>query len=340
MDRFDNTTLRGRVHQHLRQGILTSRIAPGAVLQEVPLAESLGVSRGPIREALGDLAAEGLVTITPRRGAVVASLTKRDFLEAYQVREALEALAVQLAVPAMIDGPASRRLGQASGRMVRCRRGATTWTCSSTPTSRSTRPGSWHPAIAKLIEVYRRLIGQMVPYRRPSALLRGSLEQSIAEHRAIIDAARPGTSSAARDAGAPAHPGAAAPTDGPHRGGVRNPDARRHRGPGLTHLLRAPGRPYSARWQATRTSGGKGRGTGSSTRQRATAMGQRGWKRQPAGMSNGLGGSPSRRGRCRSTRQLVRAIRDRAARANGCRGDAASTRSSRCRRSRRCARGT
>ncbi len=85
----------------MREGILANRIAPGTVLQEVPLAESLGVSRGPIREALGDLAAEGLVTITPRRGAVVASLSKRDFLEAYQVREALESLAVQLAVPVM-----------------------------------------------------------------------------------------------------------------------------------------------------------------------------------------------------------------------------------------------
>ena len=89
VDGFDNTTLRGRVYQHLREGILSNRIAPGTVLQEVPLAESLGVSRGPIREALGDLAAEGLVTITPRRGAVVTSLSKRDFLEAYQVREAL-----------------------------------------------------------------------------------------------------------------------------------------------------------------------------------------------------------------------------------------------------------
>ncbi len=130
-DGFDNTTLRGRVYQHLREGILTNRIAPGTVLQEVPLAESLGVSRGPIREALGDLAAEGLVTITPRRGAVVTSLSKRDFLEAYQVREALESLAVQLAVPVMTEralhpprarpgaDEGSRRAGRLPG-LLRC----------------------------------------------------------------------------------------------------------------------------------------------------------------------------------------------------------------------------
>src|SRR3979490_2783979 len=103
MGSVDNTTLRERVYAHLKGEILDNRIAPGSILQEVPLAESLGVSRGPIREALGTLAAEGLVTITPRRGAVVTALTKRDFLEAYQVREVLEALAVRLAIPRMSD---------------------------------------------------------------------------------------------------------------------------------------------------------------------------------------------------------------------------------------------
>ncbi len=67
MDGFDNKTLRARVHQHLRDGLLSGRIPPGTVLQEVPLAGSLGVSRGPVREALGDLAAEGLVTLDELR---------------------------------------------------------------------------------------------------------------------------------------------------------------------------------------------------------------------------------------------------------------------------------
>ena len=56
-------------------------------------------SRGPIREALGRLASEGLVTIAPRRGAVVRALSREEFIEAYQVREALETMAVRLAVP-------------------------------------------------------------------------------------------------------------------------------------------------------------------------------------------------------------------------------------------------
>ena len=103
MPALDNLTLRERVHDHLKQGILANRYAPGTVLLEVPLSEELGVSRGPIREALRSLEAEGLVSITPRRGAVVTSLTRRDFLDAYQVREALETLGMRLAIPRLSD---------------------------------------------------------------------------------------------------------------------------------------------------------------------------------------------------------------------------------------------
>ncbi len=188
MGSLDNKTLRERVYAHLKAEILDNRIAPGSVLQEVPLAESLGVSRGPIREALGILAAEGLVTITPRRGAVVTALSKRDFLEAYQVREVLEALAVRLAVPRMSDAELDALEGPIE-EMRRC-------SARADDTGFFEANTAFHEAFVeasantKLIDVYRRLIGQMGPYRRPSALLRGSLDQSIAEHQAIMDAAR------------------------------------------------------------------------------------------------------------------------------------------------------
>jgi len=186
--RLDNKTLRERVYAHLKEEILVNRIAPGSVLQEVPLAESLGVSRGPIREALGSLAAEGLVTITPRRGAVVTKLTKRDFLEAYQLREVLEELAVRMAVPRMsvdeLDALEAR-----IEEMLRC-------SARDDDTGFFEANAAFHEAFVvasgnrKLIEVYRRLVGQMGPYRRPSALLRGSLDRSIAEHQEIMVAAR------------------------------------------------------------------------------------------------------------------------------------------------------
>src|SRR5260370_23444110 len=74
-------------------------IGPGTELSEVALSKQLAVSRGPIREAMGRLAAEGLVTVRPRRGAEVRSITPEELIDSYQVREALEVLAVRLAVP-------------------------------------------------------------------------------------------------------------------------------------------------------------------------------------------------------------------------------------------------
>ena len=100
---LENRTLREQVVDHLREEILSNRLVPGEELGEVALARSLGISRGPLREALGQLAAEGLVTIVPRRGAVVRRLTHQELIEAYQLRVALESLAIKLAVPRLSD---------------------------------------------------------------------------------------------------------------------------------------------------------------------------------------------------------------------------------------------
>jgi len=188
MARLDNLTLRERVHDRLKQEILANRYAPGAELLEVPLSEELGVSRGPIREALRSLESEGLVEITPRRGAVVVSLTKRDFLEAYQVREALEALGVRLAVPRLTE----RALDSLDDRIERMAEHA----ASGDVDAFFEANAGFHEAFMEssensmLIEAYRRLMAQMGPYRRPSARLRGNVERSVAEHREIVVAAR------------------------------------------------------------------------------------------------------------------------------------------------------
>ena len=188
MARLDNLTLRERVHEHLKGEILANRYPPGSELLEVPLSEELGVSRGPIREALRSLESEGLVEITPRHGAFVTSLSKRDFLEAYQVREALEALGVRLAVPRLGEADLDdldRRLDEMAEHV----------TAGDVDAFFEANAG-FHQAFMdasgnrKLIEVYQRLMAQMGPYRRPSAQLRGNVERSIAEHREILVAAR------------------------------------------------------------------------------------------------------------------------------------------------------
>jgi len=91
----------------VRELILRGDFAAGARLGEVELAERLGVSRTPVREALGRLAAEGLVEIVPNRGARVASWTVDELEDVFDLRAALEpeltALAVPHADPADVD---------------------------------------------------------------------------------------------------------------------------------------------------------------------------------------------------------------------------------------------
>lgn len=86
-----------QVFANLREAILSGEIAPGARLVETAIAEEMHVSRGPVREALNRLEAEGMVEIRPRRGAFVAQLTKQDVWEIYTLRAALEGLAFRLA---------------------------------------------------------------------------------------------------------------------------------------------------------------------------------------------------------------------------------------------------
>ena len=87
--------LRDVVFQTLHRAILKGELKPGERLMEVHLANRLGVSRTPVREAIRKLELEGLVRVIPRKGAEVADITIRDLEEVLAVRLALEVLAVQ-----------------------------------------------------------------------------------------------------------------------------------------------------------------------------------------------------------------------------------------------------
>ena len=89
--------LRDVVFKTLRQAILTGELKPGERLMEIHLANKLGVSRTPIREAIRQLEIEGLVIMVPRKGAQVASITEKSLTDVLEVRLALEKLAVELA---------------------------------------------------------------------------------------------------------------------------------------------------------------------------------------------------------------------------------------------------
>jgi len=183
---FDNGTLSQRVREHLREEILSNRLLPGAHLQEEVIGAQLGISRAPVREALRLLAAEDLVTITPRRGAIVKALSPQEFLAAYQVREALEMLAMRLFVPRVTDADVSA-LGALHRRMMAAAEaddvdgffGAN---------------AEFHALIVdrsgndRLRETYRQLMNALLRYRMRSYSLRGGLDRSLAEHAAILEA--------------------------------------------------------------------------------------------------------------------------------------------------------
>lgn len=89
--------LRELVFEAIRQAIIDGTLEPGQRLMEAQLAEELGVSRTPVREAIRKLELGNFVVIIPRRGAYVADISLKDVSEVFEIRGALEALAAELA---------------------------------------------------------------------------------------------------------------------------------------------------------------------------------------------------------------------------------------------------
>ena len=91
------------VFEYLRNAILAGELKPGERLMEVTIADQLGVSRTPVREAIRKLEKESFVIMIPRKGAYVADLTKNDIIEVLEIRKELEGFAAFLAAERMSD---------------------------------------------------------------------------------------------------------------------------------------------------------------------------------------------------------------------------------------------
>jgi DNA-binding GntR family transcriptional regulator len=102
----------------LREAILTGRYAPGTRLVQEELADAFGMSRIPLREALRRLEGEGLVVITPNRGAIVRPLAPKDIVDLYELRLALESLALRRAAQRYADLRASTKQRHAQARQA------------------------------------------------------------------------------------------------------------------------------------------------------------------------------------------------------------------------------
>ncbi len=131
-----------RVTVELREAIFSGDLAPGERLVERKLAERLGTSHIPVREALTRLTQEGLVERLPHRGARVAALTSRDLEEISSLRTLLEQFAV-VRVQDAWDPAKEAKLRKTVQQMVRRRRRAATPACSSSTGASTSSSGRW-----------------------------------------------------------------------------------------------------------------------------------------------------------------------------------------------------
>jgi len=171
----------------IRHGILEGHYAPGQRLIEGELTETLGVSRGPLREALRRLAADGLVEIEPFRGAAVSRLTRAELANTLTVREALEGLAARLAAE-RIDEAGNR--ATAAAAMTALKRASST----PQPLSYLEENDHFHQIIIELSgnDILGRQIAQLQLPTLRSAFFRlfdpALQASSIAQHREILEA--------------------------------------------------------------------------------------------------------------------------------------------------------
>ena len=176
--------LRDVVFNTLRQAILRGELKPGERLMEIQLANKLGVSRTPIREAIRKLELEGLVLMIPRKGDEVAEITEKSLRDVLEVRRALEELSVQLACE-KITKEEIRELERVAKEFQQVVK-------SSDITEIAEVDVRFHDIIytatdnQKLIQLLNNLREQMYRYRVEYLKRDGVFPQLIAEHEAII----------------------------------------------------------------------------------------------------------------------------------------------------------
>jgi DNA-binding GntR family transcriptional regulator len=178
--------LSDRIRLALADDITTGALLPGTQLDEQQLGDRFGASRTPVREALRQLAAEGLVEMRPRRGAVVAVLTTERVFEMFELSAEIEALCVRLAAWRMtpVERSALRRIHEESAYAVM--RGDVdeydrlNW--------------RFHDAIyegthnAYIVEQAKALRERMAAFRRAQLRQGGRPERSRHEHGELVEA--------------------------------------------------------------------------------------------------------------------------------------------------------
>lgn len=188
--RFGILTLAGHAEHVLRELIFSGELRPGVRIYADEMAEKLGMSPIPVREALRALASRGLVEAIPQRGFRVRPADRDDFQETYQLRQLVDPYAARLAVPRMDEASLDamdRALKKLAGTIL-----------SNDVDSYDTDHHAFHFSIYNqsgnrwLLDVQQMLWENSMRYQRISTGLRGTAEERVAEHRAIAQSCRAG----------------------------------------------------------------------------------------------------------------------------------------------------
>jgi DNA-binding GntR family transcriptional regulator len=174
------------VRETVRGAILAGELAPGTRLREEELARGFAVSRTPVREALQQLGAEGLIELSPHQGGVVASLTVEDVLAIAVVREALEGVSARLAARRATPTQTQRLLALVAAMEAQ--------SDSASPAQLADLNLQFHAELrqAAANRYLDRFLSQIEHavrrFGQTTYAVPGRKEASIAEHRAIVEA--------------------------------------------------------------------------------------------------------------------------------------------------------
>jgi DNA-binding GntR family transcriptional regulator len=176
-------TLDSFVVEEVRERIVSGVLEGGTKIDQQALAEELGVSRMPVREALRRLSAEGFVELISHRGAIVAQLSPEEIIEIYEMRGVLQGLASRLAVPNYTD-EGIEAIGKILETMDKTK-DVTKWT----ELNRTFHERIESPSNARhLIQLIERLTQQCAPYLQISVRYLHAEESAVESHHAIYEA--------------------------------------------------------------------------------------------------------------------------------------------------------
>jgi DNA-binding GntR family transcriptional regulator len=178
--------LRELVFESLREAIISGRLKPGERMMEIQMAEEMGVSRTPVREAIRKLELEGLVVMIPRKGAYVAGLSLKDIVEVFEIRGALEGLAAELAAERITDDELEnleRYLVRITEDIEKGDLGKVVETDTDFHTQlyKASR-NDW------LLQIINNLREQIQRFRTTSLSYPGRMKEAVEEHRQIVEA--------------------------------------------------------------------------------------------------------------------------------------------------------